>query len=88
MKNNTLLNRVNQYVAETNSTLVGNRLKVSEHYKMVDGIRCVEVILEGNFIYKKRIELLCDHTCTILHAITLQDRNIRMLLKDKRKDSE
>lgn len=50
-------------------------------YKIVDDVRCIEVMLDGNFIYPFKIELLCDHTSTSLHAITLKDGHICVLLK-------
>lgn len=87
-KKETILSRVKEYVNGSNLTLVHNQLKVSGNYKMVEGVRCVEVMLDGDFIYQYRIELLCDHTGTTLHAITLHNRRICMLLKDKGKESE
>lgn len=52
-------------------------------YKIVDDVCCVEVMLDGNFIYPYRIELLCDYTITSLYAITLKNKHICILLKDK-----
>lgn len=83
MKKAAFLNRVKQYVDGINSILVKNKLKVSKQYKMVDGIRCVEVILDGNFIYKDRIELLCDHTDSTLRALRLQDSQICMFFEER-----
>lgn len=84
MNKTTLLNRVKQYADETNRTLVSNKLKVSGRYKQVDGFCCVEVILDGGFVYNDRIRLFCEHTGTCIYAITANDDgNVCMLLKEK-----
>ena len=83
-KKGASLFNVKQYVEETNRILTNNKLSVVGRYKVVDDIRCVEVTLDGGFIYPYRIELLCDYTNTCLHAITKNSKgNLSLLLVEK-----
>lgn len=86
--NETALKRVKQYVNSTNSILTQNLLKVSASYRIVEDVRCVEIVLDGNLILGARIELLCDHTDTSFFAFALTDSGKPCILLTERKDVE
>ena len=83
-KKTSVLQKIRRYVECTNSILVKNRLKVSSRYKYFEDIRCVEILLDGELILNNRIDLICDHTDTSLHAIGINDGKISIYLTDKK----
>ena len=87
-KNGTLLKRVGEFVARSNSILNRDMLSVSGNYRTDNGRRLVEVTIDMSTVYSGFIQNMCSHTSTTFYGITQNVGRISVLLSDKTEEDE
>jgi hypothetical protein len=87
-KNGTLLKRVREFVASSNSVLNRDMLNVSGNYRTDNGRRLVEVTIDMSIVYSGLIQNMCLNTHSTFYGITQNVGRICVLLSDKTEEDE